>query len=569
MSELIWSFKELERFTRWEDAEVRYWAVDRLIRHFPEECCDAIAGFLLDDHDATPTAVARHLGEHGAARHHAILLRGFRLLRGLTPGHCLQALARLGYPSTADLALSALQRGDLTEPALAVIVEALADLGTPAAKEVVREFVHRKEELLAEPAALRGVLAVVDASEIPDVLGRFLKALQWRGAHRAGEGFRTLMDSLQVDDAGWCFRTGPSGRIELRKTIKAVESGYDCDILAAMGEATIKQIAQRFRAGDLGEIVRAIADWTRGATAKIPRDPEDDLPTRIASAVGSFASEPMVDDAERLGHQFQQWVLGFQLSAAIAVARYRNTALDLKRARGHVDRLLKLAEVETAFLLPDLPPAIAVLCRENPQRASRAQEWCLRMLEAQGPFFPKVVALETLGELKAVHFIPEIIEYLSDENSYVYGAAERALGRMGEAIIAPTAARIDAGSVDPDGAQSLLVLLCDLGTRAAHEAVMSRLEWFMEEVGPGSAAEWVSLLGSEDLIDPLRDWLEEDPAMVGQALLLLGSIHNVRIPEEAEILRAIEDERARQAREEPEDDGTPGGPEKEGEDYVM
>lgn len=569
MSELIWSLKELERYTRWEDPEVRFWAVDRLIRHFPEECCDAIAGFLLDDHDATPPAVARHLGEHGSSKHHGILLRGFKLLRGLTPGQCLQALARLGYPNTEDLAASALQRGDLTEPALAVIVEALADLGTGPARDMVREIVHRREELLTEPAALRGMLKVVDASEIHDVLGRFLKALQWRGAQRAGEGFRTLMDSLQVDDAGWCFRTGPSGRIELRKTIKAVESGYDCDVLAAMGESTIKQIAQRFRAGDLGEIVRAIADWTRSAATKLPKDAEDDLPARIASAVGSFASQPMVDDAERLGHQFQQWVLGFQLSAAFAVARYRNNALELKRARGHLDRLLRLAEIETAFLLPDLPSAIAVLCKENPERAEIAQEWCLRMLEAQGPFFPKVVALETLGELQAVHFVPEIIEYLSDENSYVYGAAERALGRMGEALIGPAMARIEAGAVDPDGAHSLLVLLCDLGTQAAHDAVVSHLEWFMEEVGPGAAAEWATLFGTEDLIDPLRDWLEEDPALVGQSLLLLGSLHNVRIPEEEDILRAIEDERARQAREGPEDEGGSGGSETEGEDYVM
>ena len=51
----------------------------------------------------------------------------------------------------------------------------------------------------------------------------------------------------------------------------------------------------------------------------------------------------------------------------------------------------------------------------------------------------------------------------------------------------------------------------------------------------------------EESIEPLRDWLDEDPPLVGQALLLLGAIHNVSIPEEAEILRAIEDEKARQA----------------------
>jgi HEAT repeat protein len=567
VSDLIWGFDELVRFSKWEDAEVRYWAIDRLIRHYPETCCDAISGFVLDDHDVTPERVARHLGEHGTPSHHAILLRGFKLLRGTVPGHCLQALARLGYPGTVDLAATVLHRGDLNDAAVAIIVEALADLGTLMARDMVREFIQKKGELLAEPQALRGVLKIVDAAEIPDVLARFVTALQWRGAHRAGEGFRTLMDALMVDDCGWCFRTGPSGRLELRKTIKAVESGYDCDILAAMGENTIKQLAQRFRAGDHADIIRAIADWSRAAAGRMAHDPEDEVPARLSAAVNAFVSSPILEESDKLGHQFQQWVVGFQLSAAFAIARYMNPALALKRARGDLDKLLKLAEVETAFLVPDLPAAIAVLCREDERRSAKAQDWCLRMLEAQGPFFPKVVALEMLGEIKAVHFIPEVMEYLSDENSYVYGAAERALSAMGDAIVPPAKAKLEARSLDPDAAHSLLVLLCDLGSRGSYEVVTSHLDWFMDEVGPGSTAEWVSLFGTRELIDPLRDWLEEDPALVGQGVLLLASIHNVRVPEEEEILRAIEDERQR-IESEPEADGAGGGPDRDGGSYL-
>jgi hypothetical protein len=455
----------------------------------------------------------------------------------------------------------------LNDAAIAIIVEALADFGTVPARELVREFIQKKTELLAEPQALRGVLKVVDAAEIPDVLSRFMTALQWRGAQRAGEGFRTLMDALAIDDCGWCFRTGPSGRIELRKTIKAVESGYDCDILAAMGEATIKQIAQRFRAGDHADIVHAIADWTCAAAAKQKSDPEHEDPARLSAAVTAFGSSPILEASEKLGHQFQQWVVGFELSAAFAVARSINPQFALKRARGDVDKLLKLAELETAFLLPDLPAAIAVLCREDEARGRKAQDWCLRMLEAQGPFFPKVVALETLGELRAVHFIPEVMEYLSDENSYVYGAAERALSLMGEDIVAPARAKLEARSLDPDAAHSLLVLLCDLGSRGSYEAVTSNLDWFMDEVGPGSTAEWVSLFGTQELIDPLRDWLEEDPVLVGQGVLLLAAIHNVRIPEEEEILKAIEDERQRMESE-PEADGAGGGPDRDGGSYL-
>jgi len=569
MSNLIWSLDDLVRLLRADNPEVRFWAVDRLVRHYPEECCDAIVDLALDDHEATPAAVARHLGEHGAARHHAMLVRGFRVLRGLTPGHCLHALVRLGYPDAVELASDAMKRGDLNEPALAIIVEALAELGTPKAQELVREIIHRRPELLAEPAALRGALTVVEADEVREVIAGFLRALHWRGSHRAGEAFRTLMDTLRIDDAGWCFRTGPSGHIELRKTIKAVESGYDCDISTVIGEATIRQIAHRFRAGNLADIVRAFADWTQGATSTFPGDEHSDLPRRIAAAVGAFAAPATLEDAARLGQQFQQWLLGFQLSAAFAVARGLNPEQALRRARGDLDSSLNLAELETAHLLRELPMAIAAACRDNEANARKAQEWCLRMLEAQGPFFPKVIALDVLGDLRAVHFIPEVMDYLSDENSYVYGAAERALSKMGEAIIAPAVERIEKGVLDPDAAHSVLVLFCDLGTHGACEAMLRYFEWFMDSVGPGTTAEWSSLFGLEELIDPLRDWLEEDPALVGQSLLLLGAIHDVPIPEEDEILQAIEDERARQAAESGGGEDTPGGTDRKDGDYLM
>jgi hypothetical protein len=567
MSDSIWGFDDLVRMTRSDDKEVRYWAVERLVRHCPARAADAVADLLLDEKDLTQATVARHLGEYGSRSHHGVLLRGFRLLRGLTPGYCLQALMRLAHPGVLDLAADALKRGDLDEPALAIIVETLAEHETPRSQELVREYIARRVELLAEPAALRGALAVASTEEIPELFARMLEALERRGTHRAGEAFRTLVDSLRIDDAGWCIRTGPSGHIELRKTIKAIESGYDCDILTTMGEATIKQLAQRIRAGNLADVVRSLADWTRGQTAKLPKDEEDRFGERIGAAVKAFSSPPLLEDVERMGHQFQQWLVGFHLSAAFAVARGHNPRLELRRAAGELDRLLSLAELETAHLLGDLPRSIALVCREDEEKAHRAQEWCLRMLEAQGPFFPKVCALETLGELRAVHFIPEVMDYLEDENSYIYGAAERALSKMGESIIIPAANRIETEAVDPEMAHSILLLLCDLGTQGAYEVVKRHFDWFMDSVGPGAAAEWVSLFGVEEMIEPLRDWLDEDPAAVGRGLLLLGAIHDVPIPEEEEIHRAIDEEEARLAADTEEDAAESGGT--EGGPYVM
>ena len=151
MSHLIWNLEELVRITKSDDKEVRFWAVDRLVRHFPTECCDAIAEFLLDEHDETPLTVARHLGEHGNSKHHSLLLRGFRVLRGLTPGCCLQALARLGYADIPTLAAEALKSGEMTDSTMALIIETLSAPGSPEGKEVMRHYLDRRVELLVEP----------------------------------------------------------------------------------------------------------------------------------------------------------------------------------------------------------------------------------------------------------------------------------------------------------------------------------------------------------------------------------------------------------------------------------
>jgi HEAT repeat protein len=546
---LIWNYDDLVRFSRREDPEVRYWAADRLIRLHPQECCDVVAELLLDDHPATPTMVARHLGEYGNRKHFPILIKGFKLLRGLVPGHCIHSLVRLGHPGVLELAGSALDRGELDDMVLGLIAEAIGGLGSPEAELLLRRFYEERAELLAEPAALRGVLMVVPPEEIRTVIDRFLTALHWKGTVRAGEGFRTIMDSLRIDDASWCFRTGPSGALEFRKTIKAVDAGYDCDILAAMGESTINHIAGKFRSEDLTEIIRSLSQWTERAMAERSVGEADPLPRRIIAAVAALGDKRLLDLSHRFGQQYHRWLLGFHLSAAFAVARYRNMDLELANARGDLDRLLQLAEVETVFSHPDLSPAIAVVCNGDPEKTGIVQEWCLRMLQAQGPFFPKVVALATLGELRAVQHVPEILIWLSDENSYIYSAAERALSRLGDSIIGPVVTMIEAGIVEPGAAQSFLALLCDQGSRTAYDVVLDRLDWFVEEAGPGTTAEWVSLFGTEELIEVLRDWIDDDPVMVGQALLILGALHDVEIPEEEEILRAIEMENARLDRE--------------------
>src|SRR5262245_18972221 len=103
MSDHIWSRKDLERYLRWEDPEVRFWAAERLARHFPDESSAALAPYLFDDHEVTSELVAAHLGHQGGPEHFAHLAKAVGRLRGMAAARALEALVRLKAPDAVTL----------------------------------------------------------------------------------------------------------------------------------------------------------------------------------------------------------------------------------------------------------------------------------------------------------------------------------------------------------------------------------------------------------------------------------------------------------------------------------
>lgn len=579
MSERIWSRKDLERFLRWEDPEVRFWAADRLARLYPDDCSDALAPYLFDDHDVTPELVAELLGRHGGPAHVPHLVKAVARLKGLPAARALEALVRLKAPDAVDLVREAADRNDFDEECWANVLEALSERGDAAARRALDEILRRRADWVGSPPVLAAALQHVGPGGYRPLLQAWLRSLQWRGAGSAsgdggtGESFRVLMDHLQVDDCGWCFRTTIAGRIDLPRTLKAIESAYDCDLASTMTAARQRRLGAALENGAYTTIAPALSEAVR-QLARDAAAPGDDLPGRIDEVV-SFWGDPEVAQAvEALGPHLREWATGFLLSAAVAMARYRNYEAEVRRGAGDPGALLPLLEIETSTLLDALPAALreAVEAAGKPGSAERAaarravEERCLAILAMRGPFFPQVMALETLGEVRAVGAVNEIIDCLGEDNSYLFEAAEHALTLLGEAVIDPAHARLETGDLSEDSAHSLLVVLCEIGTPAALRVVLDHFDTFVEAAGPGDAARWMSLFGARELIDPLRRILPQDMAQVGQAVLLLGGIHNLHVPEEGAIRRAIDE----YWKEQPEgSDGGEPGPDDGSGKYVM
>ena len=551
MPERLWSLNDLARFLRFEDPEVRYWAADRLARHYTTEATDLLAPYLFDEHDLTPELVAAHLGRHGGPAHHALLQRGVRTLRNLPAARALEALVRLRAAPSLDLVRQAFDRRDFDEECWSFILEALAERGDAPARGELQAFLKKRADWFGSPSILSSALKVTEPGEYRAVLQAWIRSLQWKGAGGGdtGEAFRVLMDHLQIDDCGWCFRTNLSGRIDFERTLKAIESAYNCELRSSLGEATVRAIGSALEAGAFESSAGTLAKTIRERARDLPPAPGDDLADRIVEAASYWADPDVVASVESLGPHLREWVIGFLISTVVKMAAYRNHDLEVRRSAGDLGALLPLLEVETSVVVETLPRALRKAVESSGETGAPArtasrravEERCLAILASRGPFFPQAMALETLGELRSVGAVNEIIDFLEEENSYLYEAAEHALAKLEDAVIEPARARLEAGNLAEDSGHSLLIVLCELGAPAALKVVLDHFDFFIEAAGAGNAARWLSLFGARELIDPLRRQLPKDTAQVGQALLLLGAVHNVRVPEEAAIRSAIDD----------------------------
>jgi len=564
MSELLWSYDQLARFTRYEDSEVRYWAMERLVTLFPVEAADIVADLLLDDHDATPDMVAEHLGLHGGPHHVPVLLKGFRKTTGITPGRCLEALARLGYEGTPAVAETALHQRELSESCLGLMVNALADMaagakGSSEAAERAREFLLRRPELFAEPSALRGAVALFAPSDFGELLMKWITALHFRGVDQVDSCIRVLIEELQLEDCGWCVRTDRSGRIDLLRTIKAIESGFDLDVRSVIPAEALTALAQRLQGGEFTAIAATLGGFVRERALAVPADDHDQLPARLAALGLAFESTDLLEMADRLEPAMHQWLIGVLIAASVKVATYRNYLIEMERAGKDLGALLGLAAVETSCLLNSLPAKAAAAVEAGPpEHRTIAIDWCVRTLEARGPFYPKAIALDLLGALEAAGLVPEISAHLADDNAYIYGAAERALSKIGQPVIDHARLLLARGGAHPDTLQSLLRLSCELTRKDSLALMLEHFDEIFDTIGPEAGAEAAGVLGHQDLVPHLRRWLDRAPAMAGHALLLIGAINNVPIPEEESILKAIDDY-WKGATDGPEGSGGPSG----------
>jgi hypothetical protein len=536
---LLWRFETLARHVRHEDPEVRAWAASRLIHHYPENAADLVAPLLLDDASGMGEPVAEHLARYGTARHIPLLERGFRHAAGRVPGACLEALGCHGYPAMEELAASAVRRHDLGDSGAAAVVVALLRHGEPAAaREVSSAVIRSQPGLLADPSVAREVFGRLSPAEFPDYLARLREALAWRGADQATAALQGILEGLEVDDVGWLLHTDRRNLVELDRTVKSFDATYDAETRRGLGEEWLGRFDAAFRDGSLPAVAAVVEEFCRGQVQEM--DGSDPLPGRISALATGLAEPEMLQDLERMGPGAASQTVVTFLSCALKLASFRSLGRELERAGDDLGRLLELAEVESAALMDRLPEAIVEAARQDAER-QRATRFAVEMLGRRGPWYGRLLALEVLGRLQAVEEAHEVIQCLWDHHEVMVETAGRALERMGPGVVGPVRNAYRSHHAEPEAMEWMLAAICQAGTRESLSFVLEQLDELVAEMDAGFVCDWVSVLGSEELIPAFRDLLDSDAVGVGRALLLVSAIHNRMVPEEETIRLAMQE----------------------------
>ena len=174
MTELRWSFEQVATFIHHPEYVVRQWALDRLIKRYPERSGDLIASMLADTHSYIVMNAAAFIGATGDRERY-----GSRVLDQLaradrsTFEFCAQAAGRLGVIEALPLLIERLQSAAIRNnpSAFGRVIEAISRLGGEKARFALWSLLER-----TPPAdyAIGDIAQAVLQAALPDDIDRFV-----------------------------------------------------------------------------------------------------------------------------------------------------------------------------------------------------------------------------------------------------------------------------------------------------------------------------------------------------------------------------------------------------------
>jgi HEAT repeat protein len=97
MEKLLWTFEDVVQFIDHPDQSLRLWALERLLKRFPNQAADPLAAMLEDPYPYIALKAAEFIAKTGDLEYGSLLLNRFQHAHAPYSGYMALALARLDY----------------------------------------------------------------------------------------------------------------------------------------------------------------------------------------------------------------------------------------------------------------------------------------------------------------------------------------------------------------------------------------------------------------------------------------------------------------------------------------
>jgi len=551
VEQLLWTFEDLRRFTTHPDTPVREWAVERLIKHFPDQAGDVLVTLVDDPRGYAAFHALEFLGLSGQGdKYGPILLEQWPRIQGDNRGHLAMALARLGYRPAIPLIVRSLQQPDrqasLNETML--LAHAASEFGddearrvlwglleqTPASAGLLATFLFDLLLRMAQPEDKARLIAQYRALP-PGQFGRTPLSVL---ADSVGVG--RMVDEMkrkETDDlaamlkqAAWWMGVEPSlSQTVLDELAEAIKPNHSGVVEALLREAH-RIVAAR---GD--DLAGWEAAWAAGQRPVGYR--QRTLYTLFI--LEELAARPAAEGEQRR----QESVLALGIVTQLSVDR--DDQAYLERATDQPAALLDILTSPREHVLPDIIERVADLGpdivprlrdRFNPADFSWGLIRLIRVLEQLARRYP--------GSCNAA--APPLIDAIFDEQGdFTKEAATDALEAIGPPAV-PLINDTLRRSRDLSKQIYLTGVLSEIPVASATEVILARLKAGrpMEEFELDALAR----IGHPAAIEPMARLWRPGDRLLAEYLLLLCELNGVNRPELPEWRRLVQQEEERMAR---------------------
>ena len=537
MGELLWTFKDVTQFIDHPDQSLRLWALERLLKRFPNQAASPLAAMLEDPYPYIALKAAEFIAKTGDLEYGSLLLNRFQHAHAPYKGYMALALARLDYREALPHILEHLEviwqeQTALDANEFLYLVESLGLFGGEEARRRLWQILPH----FARDDFFGGTIsqAVLKASQPKDVIRLVESYRSWpvgprpsrhldsfavvAGAGRLLQEIRSVIDKgldAALERATWWLGREPELSKECVTSLSTAfghrhEGVFDVLLAEArrLTEERLDDIAGWQTKWEAGE---QPAGYHRRALLTL-------------SILEAFAAHPNQHPEQRR----HETALGLALLCQLSIDR--DDQARLEAAEDKIEILLTVLTEDREHALPDIVERVTDLGPEIvPQLVAR--------FDPHSPGWGMIRIAEAIEHLAYRHpgscdaAIPELIEALNDQQGdYLHEACAGALEAIGLAAVKPIIAHLR----DDDLARQIFLtgVLGEIPTEDAAQALLDLLkdDRYPDEMHVNALTD----IGSPSAIEPLYALSQAEHhrnQLLAESLLVLCQLNNVQKPE--------------------------------------